>query len=179
MGSGHGLVPTIEAAGLRVEGMPSMEVAALRYFDATGPFAAAVQSAVGAALPAPLAAVRSSAPGGGQCILAWRSPTETWLLCDDAAAFAELEEKLLSPAGCMVNQTGGLCAWRLTGDAVPRLLMRLGSAASLPGVGEARSSRVADLHALILCVQRGEWILMLDRVHVAHLLDWIGKTIAD
>ncbi|HEY1313788.1 MAG TPA: sarcosine oxidase subunit gamma family protein [Steroidobacteraceae bacterium] len=179
MGSAPGLISRIEASGLSVAGMQSMEVAALRYFDATGPFAAAVQDSVGAALPAPLTAVSVSAPGGGRCILAWRSPTETWLLCDDSAVFAELEEELLSPAGCMVNQTGGLCALQLRGARVAELLSRLGSAASLAGAGEARSSRVADLHVLIICVQQGEWILMVERVYVAHLLDWIAKTIAD
>jgi len=173
------LLPPIEADGISVEGMQSIQVAALRYFEATGPFAGAVQDCVGAPLPPPLTAAATHAPGGAQCILAWRSPTETWLLCDDPAAFAEMQERLLSPAGCMVNQTGGLCALRLRGAKVRDLLLRLGASASVPGVGEARSSRVADLHVLIISLEADDWILMVERVYVAHLLEWIGKTIAD
>jgi heterotetrameric sarcosine oxidase gamma subunit len=173
------LFATIEAAGILVESMQSIQVASLRYFDASGPFAAAVRDCVGGPLPAPLSAAAMNAPSGAQCILAWRSPTETWLLCDDPAAFAEMQEKLLSPAGCMVNQTGGLCALRLRGAKVRDLLLRLGASASVPGVGEARSSRVADLHVLIISLEADDWILMVERVYVAHLREWIEQTIAD
>jgi sarcosine oxidase gamma subunit len=68
---------------------------------------------------------------------------------------------------------------RLRGAKVRDLLLRLGASASVPGVGEARSSRVADLHVLIISLEADDWILMVERVYVAHLLEWIGKTIAD
>jgi sarcosine oxidase gamma subunit len=79
----------------------------------------------------------------------------------------------------MVDQTGGLCAVRVSGSRAGDMLLRLGSSASSPAVGEARSSRLADLQVLALCVQPGTLILLVERVYLAHLLGWMSATAAD
>jgi hypothetical protein len=79
----------------------------------------------------------------------------------------------------MVNQTGGFCAIRVRGRKAGDLLRRLGAGASIPGLGEARSSRLADLPVLALCVFSDTLILLVERVYIAHLHGWISKTAAD
>lgn len=195
MDNSQELFAPIEVKGLSVEGIRGMHVASLRYFDPAGNFAGAVRERIGKALPQPLRAdsaiLGSTVPGstthvptiqGGDSkfILAWRSPTETLLLSADRGAFAHLQESLASvPDGCMVDQTGGLCAVRVSGGRAGDMLLRLGSSATIPEIGEARSSRLADLQALTLCVQPGTLILLVERVYLAHLLDWMRTTAAD
>ncbi len=180
MDSPQELFAAMEVNGMRVEHARGMRVASLRYFDRGGKFAAVVRESVGRPMPEPLRA--DSVDGVSEdprFILAWRSPTETLLLSTDEAAFAGLEERLAGEVdGCMVNQTGGLCALRVRGRT-DDLLLRLGSSDSIPGVGEARASRMADLQALAVCVQAGTLFLLVERVYVAHLLDSIGRTAAD
>jgi hypothetical protein len=79
----------------------------------------------------------------------------------------------------MVDQTGGIRVLRLQGRRAGDLLLRLGAATAIPGLGEARSSRLAELHVLTVCVQAGQYLLLVDRVYAKHLLDWIGATVAD
>jgi sarcosine oxidase gamma subunit len=184
------LFAAIEVKELTVEGIRGMQVASLRYFDPAGDFGEAVRRRIGTALPqalrADLSALDSSTRvpitqgGDAKFILAWRSPTETLLLSADRGAFAQLEESLASlPDGCMVDQTGGLCAVRVSGSRAGDMLLRLGSSASIPAVGEARSSRLADLQVLTLCVQPGTLILLVERVYLPHLVGWISATAAD
>jgi sarcosine oxidase gamma subunit len=184
------LFAAIEVNGLTVDGIRGMCVASLRYFDPAGHFADVVKDLIGRPLPQPLradsATLDSTALGsttlGGDAkfILAWRSPTETLLLSADRGAFASLEDSLANvPDGCMVDQTGGLCAVRVSGSRAEDMLRRLGSSASIPAVGEARSSRLADLQVLTLCVQPGTLILLVERVYLAHLLGWMSTTAAD
>jgi sarcosine oxidase gamma subunit len=174
--------PGVAAAGLSVELQREIKVGSLRYFDAAGPFAAALRDRLGGPLPAPLRAVKySTGAAHGELILAWRSPTETLLLTRDEAAFAALFGGVANDVsgGCTVDQTGGLWAWRVTGTCVRDLLLRLGSTASFPAPGEARSSRVAELPVLALCVQEGDITLLVERVYSDHLLGWIRETAAD
>jgi sarcosine oxidase gamma subunit len=189
------LFAAIEVKGLTVDGIRGMHVASLRYFNPAGNFAGAVRERMGSALPQPLRAdsatlgstavgsttlVSTTQGGDSKFILAWRSPTETLLLSADADAFAHLKESLASePDGCMVDQTGGLCAVRVSGGRTGDMLLRLGSGASIPAVGEARSSRLADLQVMTLCVQPGTLILLVERVYLAHLLGWMRTTAAD
>lgn len=184
------LFAAIEVKELTVEGIRAMQVASLRYFDAAGSFADAVKERIGRALPQPLRADSAAfdsttfvpmTPGGdAKFILAWRSPTETLLLSADRGAFAHLEESLASvPDGCMVDQTGGLCAVRMSGSRAGDMLLRLGSNASIPALGEARSSRLADLQVLTVCVQPGTLILLVERVYLPHLVGWMSTTAAD
>ena len=81
--------------------------------------------------------------------------------------------------GCMVNQTGGILVLRARGDKTGDLLLRLGSATAIAGVGEARSGRLAELQVLTVCVQPAEYLLLVERVYANHLVDWIAATVAD
>jgi len=174
--------PTVvEIDGLSVIEERGLLAASLRYFDSADRFVAAVRESLGRPLPEPLRAVRIDlATSGGQVILAWRTPTETLLLTKDGAAFAELERRLAAEVdGCMVDQTGGLCAFRVRGLKARDLLLRLGAITSIPALGEARSSRLAELQVMTLCVQAGEFLLLVERVYAHHLLEWISATVAD
>src|SRR5882724_382801 len=181
MDNRQGKPTEIEIDGLSVTADRDIQVASLRYFHQAGRFAAAVREAVGRALPEPLHAFQiGSAAQGSYVILAWRSPTETLLLSSDRAAFDELERQLAATTdGCMVNQTGGICVLRAQGEKVGSLLLRLGAATAMPGLGEARSGRLAELQVLTACVQAGEFLLLVERVHANHLIEWIRATLAD
>jgi sarcosine oxidase gamma subunit len=172
----------VALAGLSVALERDYKVASLRYFDAAGPIAADLRGYLGAALPGPLKAVKCSiAESSGDLILAWRSPTETILMTADGAAFEGVVARIanLGACGCLVDQTGGLWAWRVTGARARDLLLRLGSIASIPALGEACVSRVAELPVMALCVRAEEIILLVERVYSSHLLTWISETAAD
>ena len=155
----------------------TLHVATLRYFDRTGPFADAVRSAVGVALPEPLAARELVE---GHLILAWRSPTETLCVTRNAARLAELAARLADAAdGCLIDLSGGVRIVRLTGLRIADLLCRLGGTASVPRAGEARRSRLADVPVLALSVRAGETLLAVDRAYLPHLLAWIRETLLD
>jgi sarcosine oxidase gamma subunit len=174
------LFARIEVNGLAVDGIRAMQVASLRHFDAAGDFVAAAREIFGVPLPEPLRADTANLRGEAKFILAWRSPTETLLLCADQSAFAHLKERFAGvPGGCVVDQTGGWCAVRVSGARAADLLLRLGTGVSMPGVGEARSSRLADLQVLTLCIQPGTLILLVERVYLSHFLGWATETMAD
>jgi heterotetrameric sarcosine oxidase gamma subunit len=170
----------VEIDGLSVTIEHGLQIASLRYFDAAGGFATTVRETLGRPLPEPLRASRAGTTPDAHIILAWRSPTETLILGNPGAAFAELERRLASAAdGCMVDQTGGIRLLRLEGRRAGDLLLRLGAATAIPALSEARSSRLAELHVLTVCVQAGQYLLLVERVYAKHLLDWIGATVAD
>ena len=155
----------------------TLHVATLRYFDRAGPFADAVRSALGAALPEPLAARELVE---GRLILAWRSPTETLCVTRNPARLAELAARLADAAdGCLIDLSGGVRIVRLTGLRIADLLCRLGGTASVPRAGEARRSRLADVPVLALSVRAGETLLAVDRAYLPHLLAWIRETLLD
>jgi heterotetrameric sarcosine oxidase gamma subunit len=172
---------TVEIEGLSVTVEHGLHIASLRYFDAAAGFAATLREAIGRPLPEPLhASTAEGATPDAHIILAWRSPTETLILSNHGAAFAELERRLASAVdGCMVDQTGGIHVLHLQGRRAGDLLLRLGAATAIPGLGEARSSRLAELQVLVACVQTGHYLLLVDRVYAKHLLDWIGTSVAD
>jgi sarcosine oxidase gamma subunit len=176
-----GAPPVVEGGGLRVTGLPGL-VASLRYFDRMGRFAETVRETLGIPLPQALrATARDLRPGAG-LILAWRSPTETLLLCgdQDRPAFAELQQRLAGAAdGSMVDQTGGIRGYRLEGQRGQDLLQRMGAITTIPGLGEARSGRLAELQVLAACVQAGEFLLWVESVYADHLIEWMRATVAD
>lgn len=179
MDSVHNADRVIEVAELSVWLEREWRAASLRYLDPTGEFADRVRTHLGAPLPAPLRALAIPRGGAGELILAWRSPTETLLLCA-GAAFAQFETQLAGAAdGCMVDQSGGLWAVRVRGRRIGELLLRLGSTASTPNPGESRTSRLAELSVLALCVRAGEVLLLVERTYAEHLLGWIRETVAD
>jgi heterotetrameric sarcosine oxidase gamma subunit len=170
------------APGLSVEPKGEWYIGSLRYFDAAGPLAANLRSVVGGSLPGPLAAVRySSTQSAGELILAWRSPTETLMMTADGTAFAAVASRAGEDrsAGHLVDQTGGVCAWQISGARARDVLERIGSAASIPAPGEARTSRLAELPVLALSVRAGEFLLLVERVYSEHLIGWISETAAD
>jgi heterotetrameric sarcosine oxidase gamma subunit len=171
----------VEIDGLSVSADRDIQIASLRYFDFAGSFAAAVREIVGGTLPEPLRAIEvERATNAAHFIFAWRSPTETLLLCKDRAAFAELEQRLAAAVdGCMVDQTGGVCVLRVQGVRAGDLLLRLGATTAIPALGEARSARLAELHVQTVCVQAGQFLLLVERVYADHLIGWIRATAAD
>lgn len=173
----------IDIAGLRVVADTGVGVASLRYFSADGPFARAVQRVTGLALPGVLRAVGAPHPGPVPWILAWRSPTEALAISAAATPSGPLVELATAVAecadGCLVDQTGGQCVLRVSGRLVRDLLIRLGSTASIPAMGESRRSRLADVPVVAVCVQAGETLLIVERVYREHLLAWIREISAD
>ena len=175
------MIGAMEADGWSAAAVSGLQIASMRYFDRTGGFAAAVFEAVGRPLPEPrrVIEVRHSA-GDGSVMLAWRSPTETTLLCQSRIAFAELEQHLAGKAdGCMVDQTGGVSVIRMRGPRARELLLRLGASTAIPSLGEALSSRCAEVHVLTACIEEGEFLSLVERVYAAHLLEWIRVTAGD
>ena len=172
----------IEAADLRVEPQPQFIVGSLRYFDAAGPLSAELARIVGGPLPGPLRAARYPADGSSdELILAWRGPTETVLMSTSRVMFGRIASCAAEhpAAGCLVEQTGGLRTWRVSGARTRGLLLRVGSNATVPELGEARTSRVAELPVTALCVRPGEVLLLCERVYGPHLLGWISASAAD
>jgi heterotetrameric sarcosine oxidase gamma subunit len=164
-----------ESAGLAVRVEANVPCAALRYFSRAGGFAAAL-GAAGVRLPE----TGQAWAAGGQLTLAWRSPSETLCVARDEARLAQLRDTVTQATdGCCVELTGALTLLSLTGPRVADLIARLGGSASLPGRGEARRSRMADVPVLALCVTDAEVQLLLDRVYAEHLLGWIRETLLD
>ena len=145
----------VEMAGLSVSLDRSLSVASLRHFAAGAGFAGDI---IGAPLPERLQAV---AVASG--ILAWRSPTETLVVSQDAGRFAALEAGLVGRTDVsFVDQTGGIWIWRITGERASEVLARL-----------------AELTVMALCMRAGEILLLVDRVYSAHLMGWVRETVAD
>jgi len=148
-------IEPLQGAGLTVHRDETLQAATLRYFGGDGAFAAALREVSGVALP------------------------EVLLLAGELA-LSELEARLAQAAdGCLVNLTGGLKVLRVTGEGIPDLLCRLGGTGSIPQLGEARRSRLADVPVLALSVRPGEMLLLVDRAYAEHLMGWIRETLLD
>jgi sarcosine oxidase gamma subunit len=172
-----------------------LRVASLRYFDPAGPFAAEAGEVLGGPIPLPLRAHRrllvgtgdfagASADGAGtagsELVVAWRSPTETLLVTADAGCLSKVDRFAANRSdGCLVDQTGGILTLVVAGARAPDLLTRLGSTDAVPALGEARSSRMAELSVVSLCTRPGEILLLVERVYARHLFGWIRETVAD
>jgi heterotetrameric sarcosine oxidase gamma subunit len=173
---------SIEVGGLSVGMELDYRVASLRYFNSADAFAAGVHEVIGQTLAPPLRAhAAEAASSGARFILFWRSPTENLFLTRDTALFAELQRRLAAEVdGCMVDQTGGIRVLRVTGPKARDLLLRLGAATAIPAeVGGACTGRVAELPVLTASIQAGEYLLLVERVYLDHLLEWMGATAAD
>jgi heterotetrameric sarcosine oxidase gamma subunit len=175
--------------GLSVKSERVIRVLTLRHYADHRALSAYIHSFIGAALPAPLAAVttRGGLPPGGRerrthdrWILAWRSPTETWMLCAGEPETADLVARIEGMTdACVVDLTGGIAILQVRGERTADLLLRLGSAASVPAIGEARTSRMAELTVMALRVDEDEVMLLLDQAYADHLLGWIAATARD
>lgn len=167
-------LPEVDSAGIAVRVEVAVPAAALRYFAPTGEFGAAL-AAHGAQLPQN---GRATATGG--LLLAWRSPTETVCLAANEAQLAALRRATEGASdGCLVDLSGALSVVHLAGTRIGELLCRLGGTASLPGPGESRRTRMAEVPVLSVCVRSGELRLIIDRSHAEHLLGWIRETLLD
>jgi hypothetical protein len=171
----------VEAPGVRVSLDQGMHVASLRYFDPSGAFPRTVQASIGTQLPDRLCATYvSRRTGAEKAVLAWCSPTETLLVCDEAALIAQLLVDVATlNDGCVVDQTGGTWVLRATGEGVADLFARMGGQATLPASGAARRGRLADIPVLALQVQPGEILLIVERLYVEHMMGWIRASAAD
>lgn len=168
-----------------------ISIAALRYFESAA-VAGLLQDLTGLGVPSTGQALgrgtsKAATPGVAasaweplEWILAWRSPTETLVLSTESAALATLGARLGDASNaCLVDQTGGIWVLRLTGSRVSDVLLRLGSSSAIPAVGQALTSRVAELTVTAVRVQEQESVLLVDRLYAEHLLGWIRETIAD
>jgi len=179
LGRDLGMEDALSTDGLTVRWDHGLAIASLRYFDPAGSFAAAVGEMLGGPLPEPLRAGRAGR-AGAELVLAWRSPTETLLVTADAGWLAAVSAFAAGRSdGCLIDQTGGILSLVLTGARVPDLLLRLGSTDAIPALGEARTSRLAELAVMSLCTRPGEILLLVERVYVRHLIGWIRETVAD
>jgi sarcosine oxidase gamma subunit len=168
----------VETAGLSIRPRPDLKVGALRYFNAADSLPQGLLEILEGGLLAPLQAVTRRA-GATPLTLAWRSPTETLVLCADEVLFQALLRREAGDWGCFVDQTGGLTIWEVTGIRTRDLLERLGSAASMPQPGEARCSRMADLPVLSVRTDEASTLLVFDRLYAEHLLGWVEEITAD
>jgi hypothetical protein len=181
-----GVEDDFSADDLSVRWDHNLAIASLRYFDPAGPFAAEAGEVVGGPLPAPLRAHRrllaaeGAGTAGSELVLAWRSPTETLLVTADAGWLTAAGRFAAARSdGCLVDQTGGLLTLVVAGARAPDLLLHLGSTDAVPALGEARTSRLAELSVMSLCTRPGEILLLVERVYVRHLIGWIRETVAD
>jgi sarcosine oxidase gamma subunit len=182
-----GVEDGFSADGLSVRWDHGLSVASLRYFDPAGSFEVEVSEVLGGPLPAPLRAHRcvlpaekAGAAGSSEMMLAWRSPTETLLVTADAGCLSRVGRFAAARSdGCLVDQTGGILTLVVAGARAPDLLLRLGSTDAIPALGEARSSRLAELPVMSVCARSGEILLLVERVYARHLFGWIRETVAD
>jgi sarcosine oxidase gamma subunit len=190
-----GVEDGFSAVDLSVRWDHGLSVGALRYFDPAGLFAAEVSEVLGCSLPEPLRAHRrvlatagesagtsaeDAATAGSDLVLAWRSPTETLLVTADAGCLVVVDRFAANRSdGCLVDQTGGILTLVVAGAGAPDLLLHLGSTDAVPALGEARTSRLAELSVTSLCTRPGEILLLMERVYVRHLIGWIRETVAD
>jgi sarcosine oxidase gamma subunit len=186
-----GVEDGFSADDLSVRWDHGLAIASLRYFDSAGPFATEVGEVLGGPLPEPLRAHRrvpvasdhraeGAARPTSELVLAWRSPTETLLITTDAVWLAEASRFAAARSdGCLVDQTGGILSLMVTGPRAPDLLLRLGSTDAIPALGEARTTRLAELSVMSLCARSGEILLLVERVFARHLFGWIRETVDD
>ncbi len=190
-----GVEEGFSADGLSVRWDHGLAIASLRYFDPASSFATEVAEVLGGPLPEPLRAHRrllvtagdcagtraeGAAKGESELVLAWRSPTETLLVTADAGCLSRVDGFAANRSdGCLVDQTGGILTLMVAGARASDLLLRLGSTAAVPALGEARTSRLAELSVMSLCTRPGEILLLVERVYVRHVFGWIRETIAD
>jgi hypothetical protein len=176
----HNLLSPVKAPGVWISCDQNLNVASLRYFDRDA-FSRSVQERLGMPLPGVCSAL--CAPNLSDLdttVLAWRSPTEAVLLCNGPAVILQLQVHLDSGNdGCVVDQTGGLLALRSKGTGVAELFARIGGPGTLPDLGQAKRSRLAEVPVLAIQVHSGEILLVVERVYAEHLMNWLRVSTAD
>jgi sarcosine oxidase gamma subunit len=148
----------------------SARIASLRYCNPRGVFAAALPG-LRHAVPEPLPweVVRAAAAAAGK--YAWRSPTETVWICDSPPRFDEIKSALKeADDGYLVDQTSGRRLVQLRGPRSGKLLAHLGSGFAEMAVGASKIGRMADIAVLVCRPSEEEWLLVVDRLYLEHLL---------
>jgi hypothetical protein len=170
-----------DASPLRVLLDETMYVGSLRYFESNGRFANAAQEVLATTLPRTLkVTIRPSEGRQSLIALAWRSPTETLLLTDSESCFEQIETLSVSDQdGCFVDQTQGLCVLRAAGVQLLGLFQRMGGNDLFPLLGEAKRGRLADVPVLALMVQQKEILLVVERIYLEYVMDWIKSVVQD
>ena len=154
--------------GLSVNG--SVRIASLRYYNTRGVFSAAL-SKLRIVVPEPLRCKVAQPTLGALDILAWRSPTETVWICDSQPRFDEVKSALKeADDGYLVDQTGGRRLVQLRGPPSGKLLARVGSGFAEIGVGASKIGRMADIAVLVCRPSEEQWLLVVDRLYLEHLL---------
>jgi hypothetical protein len=173
------LLSPVNAPGVWISWDQSLHVASLRYFDRDA-LSRSVQGLLGMPLPSVCRAICApNLPDLDTTILAWRSPTEALLLCGEPALILRLQNLDSRGAGCVVDQTGGLLVLRSKGTRVCELLAGIGGHGSLPDLGQAKCSRIAEVPVLAIQAQLGETLLVVERVYAEHLMNWLRASAAD
>jgi heterotetrameric sarcosine oxidase gamma subunit len=175
----NGLSP-VDVPGIRVSLVEDMHVASLRHFDLGAEFSSAVHALVGVPLPGKLCAAEAlPCAGADRVVLVWRGPNETLLLCDNGTVIDQLSDAVATlDDGCVIDLTGGAWVLRASGEGVALLFERIGGQATLPGLGEARRSRLAEIPVLASRVRADEILLIVERVYAEHLMEWIRRSTA-
>ncbi len=170
----------LAATGVTVKVDRSVRLVALRYFDAGG-FGERLRTALGEGIPAPLGFNRGRyGAAEDPFMLVWRSPTECWLLSATAAPIEAISREIAGFGdACLIDQTGGILALRVEGSRTLDLLHRLGSVDSVPRAGAASTGRFADISVTAVGLATTEFLMLVERGHVVHLLGWIRETLTD
>ena len=166
--------------GVEVEVDTQLHIGALRYV-APVDVQAALRDVTAGSLPEVCRAVVTATVGGTKgVLLLWRSPSETLVVSPTAEPLGALVSALAGATqACLVDQSGGYWALRVSGPKAPDLLVRLGATTSVPRLGESLVGRLADLTVQSACVLEGEVLLLVERLYTDHLLGWIEETLAD
>lgn len=124
--------------------------------------------------------MRLPAPGhceGDAVRIAWRSPTEYWIVTRQPALLDRVVEALRPGAtalACAVDRSAGTVGIALQGDDIDQWLSRLVDAAALPArAGQATRARCADLPVVLLRVQAQRVWLLVERPVADFLVGWL------
>jgi heterotetrameric sarcosine oxidase gamma subunit len=170
---------SLSARGVSVELERGLSILSLRRFDEYASAPVSLTAALeGLALPD---ALRATSHESRSIILAWKTPSEIVFASDDKGSADAVLHAVIAHRdwGCAVDLTGGIHIWRLQGERVRELLERIGSTDSMPMVGEARVSRIAELPVLAVAVREDEVRLFVESVYSDHLRGWIAETLQD
>ncbi|MBV8784510.1 MAG: hypothetical protein JOZ67_10005 [Gammaproteobacteria bacterium] len=163
------------AAGLEITVREYVPVATVRRFGSGAAVEAAVRDLTGQGLPAP-----GRLLAAGPYWLAWRSPTETLCVAQEAEAISRLVVAVGEREdGVALDLTGALSAIEVSGARLDELACRLGGAQGSPGPGEARRTRLADIAVFAFCPRPQSLQLLTERPLASHLLGWIRETLLD
>jgi heterotetrameric sarcosine oxidase gamma subunit len=169
----------VEGLGLKVELEPRLHAASLRYFERDGAFTRVVQDVTGLNVPRDRGAAHR-AVAATITTLAWRSPNETMLLTSDSELLDSLQTAAAALRdGCMVDQRGGILTFRASGNEVANLVAKTAGHGALPGLGESRRTRLAEVAVLLVRVRAEDILLVVDRIYAMHMMATIRVSAAD